>query len=128
MNQAIPTTRKTETIDLGEGRSVEVRKIRRVDQRKIATVVGLDSKFASQLYLTELSVRWAIVGWQGLCDVDTDELIPQKAVKHGSLGMIANEEVYNSLTDDEIEKLSDFIVGETPAESGEELTDAQSGN
>lgn len=102
VTETVPTARRTErvVIDGGKG-ALLIRRAKKTDVAEIMRVAGLTAgDTASDMRFTMMMFRWAVVDAQGVIDAETGEAAECGPVRHPVLGMIANEAVYNAVTNE----------------------------
>ena len=99
------------TFELGEGKSITVRRLRNSELRKLAEAVGpvrvAAGKEAAQMFTAELGLRLAITARVG---------IPGAPEDHPTLGKIMPESVYDEVPRDMIVDVVTHALGESEKE------------
>jgi hypothetical protein len=120
----IPTTERTEIVGLECGGRAYVRRLRRSMRNDVARVAGLTYDIASSNMFAELACRLVMTGVENLTDGDV--AVPYRTESHPVLGRMASRDVFDAITDADVQAILRVAGAASGAASG--VDESSSGN
>lgn len=124
MFDQIPTLLQPKRIELANGRAVKIRRAKRAQRERIinAGTAFSDGTTGSALMTIQYATRWGVVAIEGFTQPSgelepggtpkSDRPVEFKVQTHPLLGAILAEEIYDTLTDDDVDAIAGEVVPE----------------
>lgn len=132
MSDQIPTLLQPKRIELANGRAVKIRRAKRAQRERLIAAGAIfgDGTSGGAIMTRQYAVRWGVIAIEGFKQPSTDltdsgqvkpdVVLEFKANTHPTLGQLLSEDLYDVLTEDDINAIAVDVVPE--------LAENQAGN